>query len=100
MIRSGTTPIHFFNISIDPSRIKTIKITYAQGDIKITKHTDDCTIQEGCIVVSLSQEDTLSLDYCQLVEIQIRILTKDDKSLASNIMRVSVAKCLDKEVLV
>lgn len=97
----GTTPTHIFNVSLDTTLIKEIKITYSQSDKEIfAKRTDDCTIEEGKISVKLTQEDTFLFECDKFVNIQVRILTLGGDCLTSSIVTVSVAKCLDNEVLV
>lgn len=99
MIR-GTTPTHYFNISLDTSEIKSLKIIYAQDDEVITKkNADDCELTGNTIKTTLTQDETLKFDCKKRVQIQIRIITKSGASLASYIKAVPVHKCLDNEVL-
>jgi hypothetical protein len=96
----GSTPTHTFKVPIDTSSIKTIKITYSQKDKELfAKRNEDCTLEEGKIITSLSQEETFMFENDKLVSIQIRVLMDDEKCLPSKIMMVSVDKCLDDEVL-
>ena len=97
----GTTPTHTFDVSIDTSLIKEVKITYSQNDKEVlTKRTDDCIIGEGMISTSLTQEETFLFESCKFVSIQVRILTLAGDALITEPMMMSVAKCLDDEVLV
>ena len=97
----GTTPTLTFGIDIDPSIIKSVKITYYQRDNEIlVKRTDDCTIENGKISTKLSQEDTFLFEANTIVTIQVRILTTSADALISDLIMTSVGKCLDKEVLV
>jgi hypothetical protein len=97
----GTTPTHTFEIPMDTSLIKEVKITYSQKDIeKLVKRTKDCTIDEGMISTRLSQEDTFRFASNSFVTIQIRILTTGGDALACEPIVTSVGKCLDDEVLV
>ena len=99
MVR-GTTVKHIFNIPLEASDIKEVKVTYAQGDnIVLSKKKSDCTIKDNTIVVVLSQADTFKFDSSQHVKIQLRILTDKDYVFSSKIMTVSVGACLDNEVL-
>lgn len=99
MIR-GTTTTHIFNIPLEASDIKEVKITYMQGDNTIlTKRKSDCTIADNTIAVTLSQEDTFKFDSSLLVKIQLRILTDKDHVMSSKIMTLGVGACLDNEVL-
>ena len=96
----GTTPTHTFYVDKDTSLIKSVKITYAQNEkIVLVKRTPDCVINDGKIMVRLSQEDTFLFDPDKFVTILIRVLTIDDKAITSNPVMMSVLECFDDEVL-
>lgn len=96
----GTTPTHMFNVPIDTSIIKEIKITYSQRDKEVlVKRTEDCTISEGLITTKLSQEDTFRFEGNMIVTIQMRILTLGGDALIAEPIMMAVGKCLDDEVL-
>ena len=96
----GTTPIHTFYVEIDTSIIKEVKITYSQKDEEVlVKRTEDCTIEDGQISTKLSQEDTFRFEPNTVVFIQLRVLTTGDDVLISELIKASVGKCLDDEVL-
>ena len=100
-IREGTTPIHSFEVEIDTSLIKEVKIIYSQKEKEIlTKRTEDCTIEEGKIVTRLTPEDIFLFEASTLVSIQLRVLTKGGEAIISDLMMDGVGKCLDDEVLV
>lgn len=97
----GTTPTHTFNVSIDTSLIKEVKITYSQKDAEIlVKRTEDCTISDGAITTRLSQEDTFKFEGNTIVTIQVRVLTTGGDALMAEPIMMTVGKCLDDEVLV
>lgn len=97
----GTTPTHIFNVSIDTTLIKEVKIIYSQRDKEVlSKRIGDCTIEKGVIKVRLSQEDTFLFEGNTVVTIQIRVLTTGGDALISEPIMISVGKCLDNEVLV
>ena len=99
MIR-GTTPTHTFNIPFNVQLISKLRILYSQDDVLIlAKNMEDCVISDNSISVTLTQEDTLSFNAKKNVEIQIRILTVENKALASIPKKVSVLKLLENEVL-
>ena len=99
MIR-GTTTTHIFNIPLEASDIKDVKVTYSQGStIVLTKKKKECTIADNTIAVALSQEDTFKFDSAHHVKIQLRILTDKDHVMSSKVMTLSVEACLDNEVL-
>ena len=96
----GTTPTHKFNIPIDASTIKSVRITYAQqGNVLLTKETADCRIDGNIVELKLTQEETLLFNEFSSVQIQMRILTIGGDALASELMRVPCGAILDKEVL-
>jgi hypothetical protein len=97
-----TTPTHIFELPFDADIIDKIRLVYAQNDnIILCKEINDCECTGQTVTVQLSQEETAKFD-CKrnYAEIQAHILTVDGKSLVSNVLRVSVEKCLDTGVLV
>jgi hypothetical protein len=99
MIR-GTTPTHTFNLPLDVSLIKEIKIIYAQSDIQLfCKRKSDCVLEGTTVKTTLSQEETFKFDCKKMVQIQIRALTTDGRAPATEVILVPVDKCLDDEVL-
>lgn len=96
----GTTPTHTFILPFDVSNIKESKVTYAQNDSEVLSKTAvDCTLTENKIIVELTQADTLKFDASQNVQIQLRVLTQEDKALASKIAVRPVYKVLNNEVM-
>lgn len=99
-MRQGTTPKHIFTLPFAASLASVIQITYQQGnEIVLQKNTGDCTPDGNTVSVKLTQEDTFKFDARQDVMIQIRVLTAGGDALTSDIIRVSVGRCLDDEVL-
>lgn len=107
MIR-GTTPTHIFTFNIDPSTFKVLNIYYAQQGVEIlVKQKEDCTFsvqeeEEGTIYlasVTLTQEETLIFKSKYNVDIQLRVLTADNKALATKKYSVSVWDVINDEVL-
>ena len=96
----GTTPTHIFEIPFDTYNIEKVDVIYAQ-DYKqvVKKQTDECSLQGNTIILTLTQEDTLKFDSSKNVQIQVRVLTKDGKSLASYIETVVALRCLNDEVI-
>jgi hypothetical protein len=100
MIR-GTTPTHTFNLPFDTYLIGKIKISYAQdGNVVLTKEKDDCTLQGNAVKVRLTQEETLKFNARYKVQIQVRVLTTENDSLASKIYERSMEDILEDGVLV
>lgn len=99
MIRA-TTPTHIFNIPFDTSLIKELLITYSQKKIPIVdKVLDDCVLDGKRIALTLTQRDTSKFSDRRNVEIQIRILTTSDTSLAGTIVETEVDRVLDDDIL-
>lgn len=99
-MKRGTTPTHIFTLPFDARSASIVKIIYAQNSKKVfIKTGDDIVLNGNTITTKLTQEDTFSLDCNMLVEIQVRVLLNDNTALASDIIRVTVEKCLENEVL-
>ena len=108
MIR-GTTPTHtFYFDKIQPENLSVIKIYYAQqGKELFVKTKNDCEFstketEEGIIylaTVTLTQEETLLFKPKYEVSIQLRVLTSDNRSLASKEYKVPVFDVINDEVL-
>lgn len=108
MIR-GTTPTHTFTFNhLDPTTFKVLNIYYAQQGVEIlVKNKDDCTFtsqetDEGIIYnasVTLTQEETKTFKSKYDVEIQLRVLTADDKSLATAKYKLPVWDVINDELL-
>lgn len=97
----GTTPTHIFQIPFDTNVIQNLKITYTQdGQIKLEKRYEDCSLTKNTISLRLTQEETFVFENNKNVEIQMRILTTGGDALSSDIRLVTVERCLDSEVLV
>ena len=108
MIRA-TTPTHkFIFTNFDPSTCKVLNVYYVQQGVQLlmkskesftfsTKETEDETFYIAS--VTLTQEETKIFKAKQKVEIQLRVLTADDKSLASPKYELSVWDVVNDEVL-
>lgn len=98
MIRA-TTPTHTFNLPIDTSTIKSLLVTYKQGDsIVLEKTKDDCTLTGSTVKLILSQEET-KLFSVERVKIQLRVLTNDNVSMASKVKCKLVEDVLNDVIL-
>lgn len=99
MIR-GTTPQLDFGLPFEVSFIKTVWVTFSQNNEEIfTLENEALTMNDACISVKLTQEQTLLLSQNNTVEIQIRILTNANNALASNIIKTSVGRILKDGVI-
>lgn len=99
MIR-GTTPLLTFTLPFDTNLIKDAYITFSQQNTEIfTLENEDCTFSENVISAKLTQEHTLKFVHNTPVEIQIRVLTTANDSLASNPIKTGVEKILKDGVI-
>ena len=108
MIRA-TTPTHTFTFdTLDPSTFKVLNIYYAQQGVEIlTKGKDDCTFSTKetdtkmiyLASVTLTQEETKLFKPKFDVEVQLRVLTSDDRALATQKYKLPVRDVINDEVL-
>ena len=105
----ATTPTHRFVFNgIDPSTFKELNVYYAQQGVELLKKTkEDCifTSEENLdstdyvVYLTLSQEETKLFKPRQMVKIQLRALTADDRALATSEYEVQVCDVINDEVL-
>lgn len=105
----ATTPTHKFVFNgLDPSTFKELNVYYAQQGIELLKKTkEDCifTSEENLdstdyvVYLTLSQEETKLFKPRQMVKIQLRALTADDRALATSEYEVQVCDVINDEVL-
>ena len=97
----GTTPTHEFDLPYPVELVRNIRITYGQKNTPLfTKTTSDCSITEGKISVSLTEEETFSIVPGRELYIEIRIKLVDGKVVRSEepiILRV--VDTMDNEVM-
>ena len=95
-MRRGTTPTLTITVTnLTVADLKTIYVTFKQGDVELTKTNDDITVDEyyNTISVPLTQEDTLK--FSGTVSVQIRGLLEDGvTAIASKIKTISIDKIL------
>ena len=99
----GTTPTHTFTLPDDlkTATISALYITYAQhGTTALEKTLSDVTINDGVIICTLTQADTLKFEvldqHCKYdtVDVQVRMKTSDGAAMASDIMPVPIRDIL------
>ena len=108
MIR-GTTPTHTFTFNnLDPSTFKVLNIYYAQQGVELlSKSKEDCIFttkgtEDGIVYlasVTLTQEETKIFKAKYTVKVQLRVLTEDNRALATPEYEVSVWDVINDEVL-
>ena len=98
MVR-GTTPENIFKLPFILDDVKSLYVTYSQGNtVVLDKAIDDVIIDGNTITVKLTQEDTLKFSNAQ-VNIQIRFKTNQGKAMASNIISTYVNNVLKDGVI-
>jgi hypothetical protein len=100
MIRA-TTPTHSFELPFDYEQfVSKILITYKQGDKIVLEKTENDIVFDGNVVsYELTQEETLLFDRDIIVDIQVRVLTKGEQSLASQVWHKPIEDVLNDKVL-
>lgn len=94
MIRGTTATIKLrIESKIDLRLCKQIWVTMRQGDKEITKTLTELTVEKNCILIDLSQSDTLALDPGQIY-VQMRGLTAAGSAFATGIASVKVERIL------
>lgn len=92
----GTTPTILIKTGTDLTEAVEIYVTFAQGDETIIeKDADAVTVTADGIEIAMTQADTLAfLPGIYSVELQVRAKFADGTAIASNVVRLSVAKIL------
>lgn len=99
MIR-GTTPTLEFTLPFNVSVIARAWVTLSQrNNVVLNKEFEECNCVDDKLTVKLTQEETLLLDCNCNTEIQIRIRTHEDESLASDIITVRTHRILKDGVI-
>lgn len=108
MIR-GTTPTHTFTFNnLNPSTFKVLNIYYAQQGVELlSKNKEDCIFstketEDGIVYlasVTLTQEETKIFKAKYTVKVQLRVLTEDNRALATPEYEVPVWDVINDEVL-
>lgn len=91
----GTTPKIKLRIEseIDLRLCKQIWVTMRQWDKELTKTMQELAVEKNCILIDLSQNDTLALDPGK-VYVQVRGLTEAGSAFATGIASVKVERIL------
>jgi hypothetical protein len=97
-IRRGTTPTLQFTTTLAENDVDVAYVTIRQGEVIIEKTGGEVAWFDGLLVVSLSQEETLSLAE-GMAQIQIRVRLKNTQATATQIVAVSVNDILKEGVI-
>lgn len=98
-MRRLTTPTHTFTLPFDASVVDKFLLTYVQNDIIVLEKNEQEVLADGNVwSVELTQEETKKFKP-GVASCQIRILTKDDKALASDVFQIGVRQVFNEVVL-
>ena len=96
----GENPKHEFTLPFTVETVSSIRAIYSQnGKPVFKKETEDFSLDGNVATVQLTQEETLKFRAEEIVEIQLRVLTVDGDSLASDIIQRYAKRLLEDEVL-
>ena len=111
-IVQGTTPLFEFEfdpedgVSLDDESLQSLVVTFKQErgacvEKKITQGVseEDIWVEDNVLKIQLTQEDTLSFREDKIVEIQLKILSKNGNVSLSDTYHALIQKALNKEVL-
>lgn len=101
MIR-GTTPTLKFKIPYKACMIEDGFVTFSRKGkvfMDIPFSDDRVSVQDKFILITFSQEDTLSFNSKAMYSVQLRILLKGDKAVASNIIAMNIGSILKNGVI-
>lgn len=98
----GTTPTLVFKLDteLDLTTLTQVWVTIQNGDTQYTYDITRVTIdnEEKTLSISLTQEETLA--YKKVISLaQIRLLTSDDKALATNVVDFNIHNVLKGGVI-
>lgn len=93
----GTTPtitVALGNVSTDD--LGSIYVTFRQGNRIVTKRNGESgvTVTENGITVVLSQQDTLTFEEGDKIQMQVRAVCHDGTAIASDITKISIKDVL------
>lgn len=94
----GSTPTLTFELNITPESLTAINVAFAQnGEVKLEKGIDDCTITGNKIAITLTEDETLLFETDGLnnsyVDVQFRF-GFGEKRVVSDIVQVIVKPIL------
>ena len=94
-MRRGTTPTIIFNLPFDVSTVRNVEVYFAQNDeLLVTKGRSDCVLSGKTLAVTLTQEETLSFDNDEKLEVQARFVFTDGSVDATDIIKQKVKEIL------
>ena len=101
IITRGTTPTQSFELPFDTAEIENLSVTYkVKNTTLLKKYLEDCKFNTNIINIDLDQTDTLLFPANKNVEVQIKILTKQNKIFAFGPYRIKIQEIFDQEEMV
>lgn len=101
-ITRGTTPTLTFTLPFPTEDVVVAHVAFGQkGEVVLEKEmgADGCECKDGKIIVVLTQEETLRLQPCCNVDIQIRLKTEYGDVLASRPITTFIEDVIQDEVI-
>ena len=96
----GTTPTQIFELPFSTADLLGATVTFSQGNEPlIKKRSHQCVFENNYIITSLSQEESLLFRAGKVAKVQLKVLTKNNKVLASMPYHLGVEEILDEEEL-
>lgn len=100
LIMPGSTPTQVFELPFSTNELADVLVTYAfETTNLLEKDWSKCTLDGNYIIVELSQEDTLKFPANEVVEVQLKVLTKSNKVFVSPSYRLGIEKALNRRVM-
>lgn len=101
-MRRGSTPTVILEIEdVDLSQLKNLSVTFSQIGKTLKKYKGDnaLEIEPHRLLITLTQEETLSFKSSYPVEIQVKMQTQEGKVFPTTVEQVPVTAILDEEVM-
>lgn len=101
-MKRGTTPLLKFKTPYKASLIDHGYATISRKGVvfmEIPFSDNRISVQDGFILISLSQEDTLKFNSRATYSVQLRIVLRGDVAVASNIITVPIGSILKNGVI-
>lgn len=95
IITRGTTPAFSFTLPFAAEQVKSLFLTFCQGNKRILeKSLEDCRKDDCVVCVTLTQTETFLFDEKQNVNLQLRLTDSDGNAFASPVFTLGVKNVL------
>lgn len=99
MIR-GTTPTHVFGVPFRAAEIAALQVIYAQGaKAVLTRTKPTCTVTDGEISLTLTEQETMRFVSGAPVQLQLRVKTVTGEIFATRIHTLPLTDTLAEVTL-